>query len=100
MRVALFLALGGGKPRTPPSSGCFGKGRVSLTPRSASQQLARDSGPYYHKQHPRELFLDSAAAGSESQALSSEVIRLVVETIYGYIDEIIMTSPCQWGRGA
>ena len=45
------------------------------------QGLARGSGPYYLKPPPDELFLDSAAAGSESQALSSEVIRLVVETI-------------------
>ena len=64
------------------------------------QRLARGSGPYYLEPPPDELFLDSAAAGSESQALSSEVIRLVVETTYGYIDEVLITNPCQWGRGA
>ena len=76
--------------------------RVSLlTPRKAlANGWLRGSGPYYLEPPPDELFLDSAAAGSESQALSSEVIRLVVETIYGYIDEVLMTSPCQWGRGA
>ena len=70
MRVALVLALRGGKPHTPPPFlGLGRRGCPWQTPRSASQRLARDSGPYYLVEHPRELFLDSAAVGTGSQAL-------------------------------
>ena len=41
---------------------------------------------------------DWLAPASESQASSSG--STLVSVIYGYIDEVLMTNPCQWGRGA
>ena len=58
-----------------------------------------DSGPYYLDPLPDELFLGRLVGASlRSQASSSG--STLVSVIYGYIDEVLMTSPCQWGRGA
>ena len=58
-----------------------------------------DSGPYYLDPLPDELFLGRLVGASlRSQASSSG--STLVSVIYGYIDEVLMTNPCQWGRGA
>ena len=58
------------------------------------------SGPYYLEPLPAELFLgrlDGASLRFPSLFLWK---YLPLDIIYGYIDEVLMTNPCQWGRGA
>ena len=55
--------------------------------------------PIILEQHPRELFLDSAAAGSGSQALPLKLSGSCRKSkVKDYF--IMMTYPSQWGRGA
>ena len=58
------------------------------------------SGPYYLEPLPAELFL-GRLDGTSLRFPSLFLWKyLALDIIYGYIDEVLMTSPCQWGRGA
>ena len=58
------------------------------------------SRPYYLDPLPAELFL-GRLDGTSLRVPSLFLWKyLDFDIIYGYIDEVLMTNPCQWGRGA
>ena len=84
--------------RPPPVVAAGGGG----SPQRLLQSLATETlgvPVLYHYAFLPQSILGPNSNSTVTLAFLSEVERLV-GAIYGYIDEIIMTSPGHWGRGA